>query len=427
MQVRDGGGVPEPLTTPDEDSQEQHWDPHFLPGGETLLFTIRRPGESAGQIAALSLESGQYEILTTGFWPQYSAGHLVFERAPDALWAVPFDPGRIEVIGEPVAVLEGVRCCNRFFSISGDGTLVYSPRRSEGGSESLVWVDRDGQERPLPFEAQRYRYPRISPQGDRLAVAVSEGDRDLWVLDLDRGSRSRITFGGNNQFFPIWTPEGDQLTFADGPTAPNTLYLADADGSGGIDTLLQREGAQFPTSWSRDGSVLAFYERDSQTSMGRDIWVLPVGGDPEPFLVTPFEERAPVFSPDGRWLAYVSNESGQEEIYVTPYPGPGPRTTISTAGGTEPVWSQAGSELFYRESDQLMVVAVDLGETFRGGTPQSLFADPYLRDPNNNAAPNYDVAPDGQGFVMVRGDVAGQDVVILVENWFEELRQRMGN
>jgi serine/threonine-protein kinase len=157
--------------------------------------------------------------------------------------------------------------------------------------------------------------------------------------------------------------------------------------------------------------------------------VLPAGGDPEPFLVTPFQERAAAFSPDGRWLAYVSDESGQDEVYVQPYPGPGPQFTVSTAGGREPVWSPDGSELFYRTQDQLMVVAVEPGDTFRGDTPRPLFADPYVRDPSVVGAPNYDIMPDGQRFVMVSANTEGDEglAVILVTNWFEEIRQRIGN
>ena len=183
--------------------------------------------------------------------------------------------------------------------------------------------------------------------------AAALGDADLWVFDLDRGSRSRITFGGNNRYYPVWTPEGDRLAFSNISTTI-TLQIAPSDGSEQPVTLLEREGQQYPTSWSRDGGLLAFLESHPETL--RDLWVLPVGGDPEPFLVTPFEEGAPMFSPDGRWMAYVSDESGQTEVYVRPYPGPGPRFTVSTTGGREPLWSRDGSELFYRSQEGIMTV-----------------------------------------------------------------------
>ena len=427
MRVADVGGVPEPLTTPPEGSREIHMSPHFSPGGELLLFVIIKPDQPA-QVAALSMETGRYEVLTAGAWPHYVAeAVLVFERE-DALWAVAFDPDQVAITSDPVPVLEGLAGGGRRFSISTHGTLVYAPFSEVLGSRTLVWVDRDGQEQRLALEPQNYFYPRISPDGSRVVFAVNENDTDLWVFDLDRGSRSRITFGGNNRFFPVWTPAGDQVAFSDGPVGTNTVHLAAADGSGQTVALLEREGVQFPTSWSRDGSVLAYHETNPVTL--RDLWVLPVGGDPEPLLVTPFQERAAAFSPDGRWLAYVSNESGQDEIYVRPYPGPGPQFTVSTAGGREPVWSPDGAELFYRTQDELMVVAVEPGDTFRGDTPRPLFADPYLRDPTVVGAPNYDIMPDGQRFVMVSANALGTDegfAVILVTNWFEELRQRIGN
>ena len=433
-QVSDGGGTPEPLTTLDEGSQELHLEPHFLPGSETVLFVVRQPDEP-DQIAALSLASGRYEILTPGNWPHYVAGGRLIFLQGDALWAVAFDPTQLAVTGEPVPVLEGVRSPQRFFAVSEDGTLVFAPIGEAAGSpRELVWVGRDGQEESLLFEPQPYVYPRISPQGDRLALVISEdvdnlaSEADLWVFDLDRRSRSRITFGGNNRFFPVWTPAGDSLTFSGGIANPNTLFLAPSDGSGGRVPLLELAGLQYPTSWSPDGQTLAYYEFHPETA--RDLWTRTAEGDPQLFLNTPAQDRAPAFSPDGRWLAFVSDKSGVDEIYVRPFPGPGREFTISTGGGKEPVWSRDGSELFYRSADDLMVVTVDLGATFGRGTPRALFADTYARD--NSAAgiagvPNYDVTPNGQRFVMVRGASAGQDSVIVVTNWFEELRQRMGN
>ena len=200
------------------------------------------------------------------------------------------------------------------------------------------------------------------------------------MFDLDRGSRSPITSGGNNRFFPVWTPSGDSLTFAGGIANPNTIFLAPSDGSGGRVPLLELPGLQYPTSWSPDGQTLAYYEAHPETL--RNLWTFTVGGDPQPFLITPFQERAAAFSPDGRRLAFVSDKSGVDEIYVKPFPpGPGREVTISTGGGKEPVWSRDGSELFYRTADDLMVVTVDLGATFGAGTPRPLFADPYARIP----------------------------------------------
>ena len=224
-----------------------------------------------------------------------------------------------------------------------------------------------------------------------------------------------------NRFFPIWTPTGDRLTFANGNTGSNAILTAPAHGGGATDTLLERDGLQYPTSWSTDGRFLVYHENSPVS--GRDLWVLPRNGDPEPVLVTPFQEQAATFSPDGRWLAYVSDESGQNEVYVVPFPGPGPRHTISTHGGVEPVWSRDGTELFYRTEDHLMAVEVELGATFRAGAPQPLFVDRHVRssDLNNvNRVPQYDVAPDGQHFVMLQSEL-GTASFVLMQNFLEEL------
>jgi len=305
---------------------------------------------------------------------------------------------------------------------------------SSGGT--LVWVSRDGEATHLEADHQpgQYASPRVSPDGSRVAVSLAEdpggggGLSDLWVFDLTRGTRSRITFEGNNRFFPVWTHDGTRLTWADGITSANRLVWAPADGSGPVSTLLEKAGPQFPTDWSPDGQVLAFYESHPETQ--RDLWVLPMSGNqtPELFLRTPFQERAATFSPDGRWLAYVSNKSGQDEVYVRPYPGPGEEHVISTRGGKEPVWSPDGHELFYRRADEMMVVAVDTAEMFHAGPPTVMFVGRY--DLDNSAGglggvPNYDVAPDGQRFVMVKETTADPPQLIVVLNWHQELKARV--
>jgi serine/threonine-protein kinase len=443
MQAREAGGAAQPLTTPVEGSGEVHRDPHFLPGGEYLLFAIATPNAAreTWEIAVLSLATGEYERLTTGSYPQYvEEGYLVFQRGT-ALWAAVLDADRGTIAGDPVPVVEGVQGGGlRNFSVSPGGTLVYAPVADDAGApRTLVWVDRDGQETALPIDRQPYVYPRISPDGDRLAVAVAEdvlapgGDADLWVFDLDRLAPTRITFGGNNRFFPIWTPDGKWLTHADASTNTNRLLWSAADGVGGTDTLLPLGDRRFPTSWSPDGLTLAYYVGPGGTpTSSRDIWLLYMDGDglrSEPLVVTPFQDRAPVFSPDGRWIAYVSDKSGREEVYVRPpYPGPGPESTVSTAGGREPVWSRDGTELFYRSEEQLMVVDVELGGGFRPGTPRPLFGDVYDRDTGGvGGIANYDVTADGERFVMVRRDASAQAELVVVLNWAEELRRLLSN
>jgi serine/threonine-protein kinase len=274
-------------------------------------------------------------------------------------------------------------------------------------------------------------YPRISPDGGRLAVAVpanvavSASAADLWVFDLSRGGRSRITFGGNNRFYPVWRPTGDRLAFSSGNSAPNAIASAAADGSGGQAALLEREGEQYPTSWARDGTIVFEYRNRDEPSLANwDVWVLPPGGEPTPIVSTPFDEGAPALSPDGQWIAYMSDKSGQDEIYVRPYPGPGPEVTISTGGGTGALWSRSGTELFYMEGNRLMSVAVRPGSTFDWGAPALLFSGTYETLAVDGVA-NYDVTPDGRRFVMVKPDDDSESTgeVVLVQNWVEELRR----
>ena len=351
--------------------------------------------------------------------------------------AVPFDASSLAVTGNPVPLVEGVLVKGSGaadFSISDDGRLVYASGAVSTVATSLVRVDRQGREEPLgeAWQPDRYFYPRFSPDGTRVAVAIADdADNDLWVLDLERGARSRITFGGMNRFFPVWSPDGSALAFADGNGPTNRLVMARADGSGQVETLLDRDERQFPTSWGADGNVLAFYIDDPETN--RDLAMLPLDGDgtPEPFLATPFDEQAGTFSPDGRWLAYVSDESGQDEVYVRPYPGPGERHTISTNGGQEPVWSRDGRELFYRNGDQMLVVALDAAGPFRAAPPELVFAGAYVLSEDTSPArsPNYDIAPDGQRFLMIKpegaGDPGEEPQITVVLNWFEELKARV--
>jgi hypothetical protein len=224
------------------------------------------------------------------------------------------------------------------------------------------------------------------------------------------------------------------LTFADGSQTTNRILSAMADGSGGLQTLLDVGARRFPTSWSPDGSALAFYSAGPTHT--RDVWILHVDGDkrtPTPFVETPFEELGGIFSPDGRWVAYVSNKSGQNNIYARPYPGPGAEVTISVGGGQEPVWAPSGRELFYRHDGKLLSAMIDeRGETLTVGAPTRLFDDPYaLARGGGGGVANYDVSPDGTRFVMVEeprstnGDAAEGMKLNVVLNWTEELRARV--
>jgi serine/threonine-protein kinase len=401
-----------------------------LPGARASLVG------QLGSVHLLDLRDLSSAVLleeTEGAW-YAPTGHLVLVRADGAVSALRFDIGALEIVGGEAPLFSGVRVVTTLGTVAdmqlgADGTLLYMEGASGlRGDRELVLVDRTGGEESLGFEPGNYLYPRLSPEGRRLAVAVAGrgADADLWVLDLDRGSRSRVTFGGNNRYYPLWAPEGDRLTFSTCCGEANVLVSAAADGSGQMDTLVTEGAMKYPTAWSRDGRAL-FYDQPG-TDGTRDLWVLREG-QPEQILATRFGERHAAISPDGRWLAYESNRSGTLEIYVRPYPGPGPEATVSTQGGREPVWAPDGSELFFRSEGRLMTVAVDLTDGFRADAPRVLFEGAYIE--TGAYGPNYDVAPDGEHFVLVRaagGDGAGEGGrLILVENFLEELRGLAGN
>ena len=273
--------------------------------------------------------------------------------------------------------------------------------------------------------AHAYLYPRLSPDGRRVAVAITGPDTQVWLYDLSRETMTRLTFEGNANQSPAWTPDGKRITFNSNKEGPLNLFWQRADGSGGLERLTTSEYVHLPTSWSPDGQLLAFVEVNPIT--GRDIWVLRLGDrKAQPFLRTPFDESAPRFSPDGRWLAYASNESGRYEIYVQPYPGPGGKWQISTEGGTEPAWNPNGRELFYRSGDMMMAVDVKTKPSFTLGKPRVLFKGQY--SPTPATLPNYDVSPDGQRFLMLKAseqEAAAPTQINVVLNWFEELKRRV--
>jgi eukaryotic-like serine/threonine-protein kinase len=236
---------------------------------------------------------------------------------------------------------------------------------------------------------------------------------------------TRLTFEGNENLNGVWTPDGKRIAFASTKEGPRNIYWQRADGSGGLEQLTTSENTQVPMSWSPDGQLLSFFEVNPTT--GYDIWVLRLSDRKAlPFLRTPFNESVPRFSPDGRWLAYISNESGRYEIYVQPYPGPGGKWQISTEGGTEPTWNPNGRELFYRSGDKMMAVEIATQPSFSASKPRVLFEGRY--EPSPATSPNYSVSPDGQRFLMLKSaeqEAAAPTQINVVLNWFEELKRRV--
>jgi eukaryotic-like serine/threonine-protein kinase len=429
QQVSDAGGTPQPLTHFEKGETSHSW-PEFLPGGKAVLFAAGALGNSSFDISVQSVMTGERQNLVQGATlPRYApSGHLVYAQG-GGLMAVPFDPKQLMVKGAAVPVLEGILQ----YSISATGSLVYVPGGVQSAQSRLVWVSRNGTEQPLAAPAHGYRNPRVSPDGRQVSVDIQEQGRQVWLYDLSRETLTRLTFEGSADGTPAWTPDGKRIVFQSNKegSALNLFWLL-ADGSGGLERLTTSENGQAPSSWSPDGQLLAFTELNPST--GWDIWVLRLG-DPsagsgrsrkaQPFLQTQFTEGAPRFSPDGNWLAYVSNESGRYEIYVQPYPGPGGKRQISADGGTEPVWNRNGRELFYRTGNKMMAVDIATLPSFAAGKPRMLFEGSYL--PTAATIQNYDVSPDGQRFLMLKGGEreAEPTQINVVLNWFEELKRRV--
>ncbi len=441
--VSASGGTPETLASPESEKGEaQYVFPEFLPGGRAVLFTILPSSGNYddAQIVAQRLDTGERKVLLQGgsnakYTPTgpssrlagIRTGHLVCARA-GVLLAAPFDLERLEVTGSPVPLVEGViRSANGFshFTVSSSGSLVYVPGGVSLAAQTLVWVDRTGAVQPLGAPARPYAHPQFSPDGRQLAVTIEGAKNDVWVYDLSRGTLTRLTFEGSNQN-PLWTPDGKRIVFRSDRAAFRYLFWKPADGSGAEEQITKVEGPSSPSSISPDGKV-AFYSRSGPTT-GRDMWSVPLEGERKPSLLlqTPFEEAVARISPDGRWLAYLSNESGRWEVYVRPFPGPGGKWQVSTEGGEEPLWSRNGRELFYRNDDKMMAVDISTEPSFRAGTPRLLFAGKYAKRAAL-AVPNFDVAPDGQRFLMVKAteqqSTATQIHVVL--NWFEELKRHV--
>jgi serine/threonine-protein kinase len=425
------GGTPQSLT-PVESTKDQvflqAW-PEFLPGAKAVLFngTSNPLSPASTQLLLYVPKTGERRVLVQGgMRPRYaSSGHLIYQQS-GSLMAVPFDLGRLELKGTPSPVVDGVMefvgTGSAQYSFSNNGTLAYIPGTNPGTQSKLVWVDRKGVEQTLAAPLHAYAWPRVSPDGTRVVVEIGESGGQLWIYDLGRETLSLLTLEGAGNNNPAWTPDSKRVTFTSG--APGNLFWELADGSAKAERLTTSPHRQIPNSWSQDGQTLAFVE-NNPTVGGQQIWTLhPSDREPKLFLqLSHTRVTAPKFSPDGRWLAYSSDESGRFEVYVQTYPGPGGKRQVSADGGTEPVWNPKGRELFYRHGDQMMAVDVATQPSFSAGKPRVLFQGHYM---TVASIPDYDVSADGQHFLMVKGgqeQAASQ--INIVQNWFEELKQKV--
>jgi Tol biopolymer transport system component len=316
------------------------------------------------------------------------------------------------------------------FTVSVTGALVYlTGGVVAAGNRSLAWVDRDGSSEPLSAPPHSFSGPRLSTDGQRVAVTTL-GPPQVWSVDIARGTLSPVTVDGQSDH-GVFAPDGKRIIFRSRAAGTEgNLFWKAADGSGAVERLTDGGRSQTPSSWSPDGTTLAFVEEgESKGFFQFDIWLLSIGDRKTRALIhTTANEMTPEFSPDGRWLAYVSNESGRHEVYVQPYPGPGERHLISTNGGWQPAWSGSGQELFYVQfgdpMQTLMSVRIATGAAFRAGTPQALFESADL---NTAWGRSYDVASDGRRFLLTLNKEAPTNLapaqMIFVQHWFEELKR----
>ncbi len=419
--VSSAGGTPVVAVKADPARKETTaaW-PEFLPDGRHFLYmaTGQKPEDSAYRIGSLDSTESKAVAPAQTLVTYVPPGYLLFVR-DKTLVAQPFDAKAMKTTGEPVPLAEHIGTDAvglARFSVSREGTLAY--RTGESG-DRMVWVDRSGREGEAVGDPGELHNPVMSPGGDRVAFDLADprsGKSDIWVRDLRRGVSSRFTFGKGNTFAPLWSPDGRTIVFTEG----QDLFEKAADGQGDEKPLLKSDELKLACDWSRDGRYIVFMSRAKET--GWDIWSLPMFGDrrPIPFLKTQFTEFLAALSPDGRYLAYQSNESGRPEVYVQSFPGPGGKWQISTSGGLEPKWRADGREIYYRAPDQkLMAVEIQAGSGFSAGVPRTLFAGRFETGIARN---RYLPAADGRRFLTVAplGREAMTPTTVVL-NWNAEL------
>jgi eukaryotic-like serine/threonine-protein kinase len=429
QRVSAAGGAPVPEVKPDPAQKiaQAGW-PEFLPDGRHYLFMAISPKAEDSVYRIGSLDSKESRVLASAQTQITYAppGYLLFVR-DRTLMAQPFDAKSRKTTGEPVPLAEKIGTDAvglARFSVSREGTLAY--RTGEAGSR-LVWVDRNGKELETVGDPGEVRNPALSPSGDRVAFSLDDprgGTTDIWVRDLGRGTNTRLTFGEGDKLAPVWSPDGKRIAYRLSRSGPSDLIEKAADGTGAERVLLKGATVTIPSDWSRDGRYIAYMETGKDSSF--DMWVLPTSGEGKPILLlqTPFNEGNSVFSPDGRFIAYVSNESGRNEIYVRSFPGPGGKWQVSTAGGAEPHWSTDGKEITFRSPDQ-KVMAADVrtsGDAFEASVPKALFLGRFQAAQTRN---RYTPASDDQKFLLVAPlgrDAMAPTTVVL--NWWAGLEKK---
>ncbi|MGP0075389.1 MAG: protein kinase domain-containing protein [Bryobacteraceae bacterium] len=434
MRVAAAGGTPAPVTKLDVDGLIRY--PSFLPDGKRFLFEISNSRQETNGIYAGSLDgSPPVRVLPDQSSATYVAsssthktGLLLFRR-DGTLMAQPFDPGAVHTSGDAFPVAEEVGIAGNTnhasFSVSANGVLAYSAGgalTSGIGLGNLQWIDRNGKHTAIIGQPADILTQSLSPDGKQVVLCIRTmgGDgSDLWILDVARGVPSRFTFRPGRSMDGIWSPDGNRIIFQ---TDNTSVYEKPASGAGKEELLLARGLNVRPQDWSRDGRFLAYMETGGKT--GTDLWLLPLEGDhkPAPYLQTPFNESDAQFSPDGHWMAYVSNESGPPQVYVQSIPASGTKFQISSAGGVQPRWRRDGNELFYISTDnKLTAVPLKIGETIPAGTSTALFDIQPIYSGSGLWA--YEPSADGQRFLVLSSAGAASRPITVVLNWQAEIKR----
>ena len=449
MRVSSASGAPEPLTSLAEGEVTQRF-PQVLPGGKAVLFTSSATSTAFNDAtlvvqalptgARTVVQRGGYHgrYLSSGIGSPRDDGHLLYVH-DGTLFAAPFNLEALAVTRPPVPVIHGVASNEGMgtaqFAVSATGTLAYVPGQSTGGGAPIHWMDQKGSTKPLRATRANWLNLLFAPDGRRLALQIFGDQADVHVYDWTRDAMTRVTTHPASDTKPVWTPDGRRLVFAStrGDLATPNLYWQLADGSGSAQRLTDSKNPQQPASWHPSGTLLAFEEQIAATN--GDVMILPVEGDeasgwtpgkPTVFLNSRFEEREPMFSPDGRWLAYWSNEGGRDDVYVQPFPGPGGKWLISSGGGSSPTWSRTKRELFYTLNAQIWVVPFSVeGDTFRAEKPR-LWSDArvLLRGLFNRT---FDLHPDGERVALAPSEQTPSGArpthLTLLFNFVDELRR----
>ena len=426
--VSSSGGAASPVTElPPGGTEGSHRWPYFLPDGKHFLYLALGAGTGPERDALFvgSLDSKERKLLvSTRSSAAYAApGYLLFHRET-VLLARPFDATRLRFTGDAFPVAEQVRALftrKAAFSVSENGVLAYQAG-GEGGQSQLVWMDRGGKELEKVGAPANYRAPRLSHDGRRVALVVEDirSGTDLWLYDLARRTSTRFSFDPANEFSPVWSPDDRRIVFTSSRKGAGDLYWKNAAGTGNDEPVIVSPLLKFPNDWSSDGRFLAFQASGPKT--GNDLWIFSIADRKASlYLQTEFSEAGARFSPDGLFLAYVSDESGTDEVYVQPFPGPGGKWQISISGGQQPAWSRNGRELFYlAPPNKLMAVEVQGGEAFEVGIPKLLFETRLVGGPGRR----YDVSSDSQRF-LVNTPIGAEthSPITLVVNWTAELKR----